>query len=57
MVREGPPEPAPPPQQEAYPAEKARRGEIIPRPPGRLIVFVAAVTGVVLLLILSRLFA
>jgi hypothetical protein len=56
MVREGPPEPAPPPQHEAYPADKARR-EIIPRPPGRLIVFVAAVTGVVLLLILSRLFA
>jgi hypothetical protein len=57
MVREGPPEPAPPPQHEAYPADKARRGEIIPRPPGWLIVFVAAVTGAVLLLILLRLLA
>jgi hypothetical protein len=56
MVREGPPEPAPPPKQEAYPAEKAP-GEIIPRPPGRLIVFVAGLTGAVLLVILIQLLA
>ena len=53
MVREGPPQPAPPPQQ-PYPAEKARGGEIILNTPLRRWVFIGGLVGaIVLVLFLS----
>jgi hypothetical protein len=55
MVREGPPQPAPPPKQ-AYPADKARGGEIILDTPLRRRVFIGGLAGaVVLVLILALL--
>lgn len=48
MVREGPAEPAPPPQ-EPYPAEKARGGEIVLRTPARKVIFLAGLVGALLL--------
>jgi hypothetical protein len=51
MVREGPPEPAPPPRQ-PYPAEKARGGEIILNSPLRRAVFVAGLAGAALLVLI-----
>ena len=53
MVREGPPQPAPPPK-EPYPAEKARGGEIILNTPLRRWVFISGLIGaIVLVLIVS----
>jgi hypothetical protein len=49
MVREGPPEPAPPPLQKPYPADKARGGEIILTTPWRRGIFIAGLAGAVLL--------
>jgi len=46
MVREGPPQPAPPPR-EPYPAEKARGGEIILTTPLRRWVFISGLVGAV----------
>jgi hypothetical protein len=54
MVREAPAEPPPPPK--AYPAEKARGGEIILRTPLQRWVFIAGLVGaVVLVLVLALL--
>ena len=69
-VREGPPQPVPPPQQApkrrlnkmrpvdspppSYPAEKARGGEIILHTPTRRIIFIAGLAGVVVLVLLLR---
>jgi hypothetical protein len=68
-VREGPPQPVPPPQQAPkrrlnkmrpvdspppYPAEKARGGEIILHTPTRRIIFIAGLAGVVVLVLLLR---
>jgi hypothetical protein len=53
MVREGPSQPRPAPQQ-PYPAEKARGGEIILNTPIRRWIFIAGLAGAaVLVLILS----
>ena len=52
MVREGPAEPAPPPKQEPYPAEKARGGEIILTTPARRWIFIAGLAGAVILVLL-----
>ena len=53
MVREGPPQPAPPPK-EAYPADKTRGGEIILDTPLRRWVFIGGLVGaIVLVLVLS----
>lgn len=53
MVREGPPQPAPPPK-EPYPAEKARGGEIILNTPLQRWVFISGLIGaIVLVLIVS----
>jgi len=52
MVREGPAEPAPPPKQEPYPAEKARGGEIILNTPARRWIFIAGLAGAVILVLL-----
>jgi hypothetical protein len=51
MVREGPPEPAPPPKDESppYPAEKARGGEIILRTRTQRIIFISGLVGAVLI--------
>jgi hypothetical protein len=46
MVREGPAQPAPPPEQ-PYPAEKARGGEIILNTPLKRWVFIAGLVGAV----------
>ena len=55
MVREGPPQPAPPPKQEPYPADKARGGEIILKKPWQRGIFIAGLGGaVVLVLILKK---
>ena len=68
-VREGPPEPAPPPRKPRinkmrpvdgptpYPAEKARGGEIILRTPARRIIFIAGLAGIVVLVLLLRMLA
>jgi hypothetical protein len=56
MVRECPPQPAPPPK-EPYPAEKARGGEIILNTPGRRAVFIAGLLGAVVLAIVLGLAA
>ena len=53
MIREGPTQRAPPPER-AYPAEKARGGEIILNTPFRRGLFVAGLAGAVALaLVLS----
>jgi hypothetical protein len=53
MVREGPPQPAPPPKQ-PYPADKARGTEIILDTPLRRWVFIGGlVAAIALVLILS----
>ena len=51
MVREGPPQPAPPPKQ-PYPAEKARGGEIILDTQFKRWVFAAGLAGAVVLALL-----
>jgi hypothetical protein len=53
-VREGPPEPAPPPagKPPPYPAEKARGGKIILRTPLRRTVFIGGLVGIAVLLLL-----
>ena len=66
-VREGPPQPAPPPKgrmmpvddgaTHAYPAEKARGAEIIMRTPARRFVFFAGLVAAFALALLVRLFA
>ena len=48
MVREGPPQPAPPPKQ-PYPAEKARGGEILLDTQVKQWVFAAGLVGAVIL--------
>ena len=48
MVREGPPQPAPPPNQ-PYPAEKARGGEIILDTQFKRWVFAAGLIGAIIL--------
>jgi hypothetical protein len=54
MVRESPAQPAPPPKREPYPAEKARGGVIILDTSLKRGVFIAGLTGaVVLVLVLS----
>jgi hypothetical protein len=57
MVREGPAQPAPPPRQDAYPAEKARGGEIILTTPGRRAIFIAGLVGAVVLVVILGLLA
>jgi hypothetical protein len=53
MVREGPPQPAPPPN-EPYPADQVRGGEIILNTPLRRWVFIGGLVGaIVLVLVLS----
>jgi len=48
MVRESPPEPAPPPKESPpYPAEKARGGEIILRTRTQRIIFISGLAGAV----------
>ena len=50
MVKEGPPQPAPPPKQ-PYPAERARGGEIILTTPLRRWVFISGLAGAVALVL------
>jgi hypothetical protein len=66
MVREGPPEPTPPPAEhkmppvdgpQPYPREKARGGEIILRTPARRYIFIAGLVGIVVLILALRMFA
>jgi hypothetical protein len=53
MVREGPPQPAPPPKQ-PYPADQVRGAEIILHTPLRRWVFIGGLVGaIVLVLVLS----
>jgi hypothetical protein len=55
MVREGPAQPAPPPEESPpYPAEKARGGVIVLRTPLRRAIFIAGLVGIVVLLLLLR---
>jgi hypothetical protein len=64
-VRDGPPQPAPPPKggdgtepnPPPYPAEKARGGTIILRTRAQRVVFIAGLVGIVLVVLLTRLFA
>jgi hypothetical protein len=58
-VREGPPEPAPPPKREPppYPGEKARGGEIVLRSRLQRVIFIAGLAGAVLLAVLLWLLA
>ncbi len=51
MVREGPAQPTPTPKA-AYPAEKARGGEIILNTPARRAIFIAGLVGAVLVALL-----
>jgi hypothetical protein len=51
MVRQGPPLPAPPPNN-PYPAEKARGGEIILTTPLRRWVFISGLVGAVALVLI-----
>jgi hypothetical protein len=54
MVRESRTQPAPPPKQEPYPAEKARGGEIILDTSTKRWTFIAGLVGAVaLVLVLS----
>ncbi len=56
-VRESPAQSAPPHREASpYPAEKARSGEIILRTPLRRTIFIAGLVGIVVLLILLRIF-
>ena len=55
-VREAQPQPPPRGEQAAYPAEKARGGEIILRERWQRIVFIGALVGAVLIALLLRLF-
>lgn len=55
-VREGPAQPAPPPER-PYPAEKARGAEIILRTPARRAIFIGGLAGIVVLLLVLRLLA
>lgn len=59
MVREGPPQSAPPPKQsepaEPYPAEKARGGEIILDTPLRRWVFIGGLIGAIVLVLFMSL--
>jgi hypothetical protein len=57
MIREAPAQPPPPLDDKpaAYPAEKARGGEIILRTPWRRAIFVGGLLGIVILLLLLRL--
>jgi hypothetical protein len=50
VVKEGPPQPTPPPK-EPYPAEKARGGEIILTTPLRRWVFISGLVGAVALVL------
>jgi hypothetical protein len=52
MIREGLAQPALPPDQEPYPAEKARGGEIILNTPLKRWVFVGGLVGAVVLALL-----
>jgi hypothetical protein len=52
MVREGPAQPAPQPEQRPYPAEKARGGEIILNTPTKRWIFISGLAGAVLLVLL-----
>jgi hypothetical protein len=54
MVREGPPQPAPPPK-EPYPADKARGGEIILNTPLRRWVFIGGLIGAIALVLFMSL--
>jgi hypothetical protein len=66
-VREGVPQPQPPPPVEhkmppvngpgPYSGEKVRGGEIILRTPARCIIFIAGLTGIFVLVLLLRMFA
>jgi hypothetical protein len=56
MVREGPAEPAPPPKQEPYRAEKARGGEIILNTRLKRWVFISGLLGAVVLVLVLGLF-
>lgn len=63
-VREGPPQPAPPPARERhperenpYPAVKARGGEIILNTPTRRAIFFTGLAGAVVLALLVTLLA
>lgn len=64
-VREGPPQPAPPPEHkmppvdrpEPYSAEKARGGEIVLRSPARRIIFIAGLACAVVVGLLLRMLA
>jgi len=58
-VREGPPQPAPPPKDEPppYPAEQARGGEIILRTRTQRMIFIAGLAGAVILVLLLTLMA
>jgi hypothetical protein len=51
MVREGPPQPAPPPK-EPYPADKARGGAIILTTPLRRWIFISGLVGAVALVLI-----
>jgi hypothetical protein len=51
MVREGPAQPAPPPNA-LYPAEKARGGDIILNTPARRAIFIAGLVGAVVIALL-----
>ena len=55
-VREAPPQPAPPPRETPYPAEKARGGEIVLRKRWQRIVFIAPLVGAVILAFVLILF-
>jgi len=49
MVRESPAQPAPPPQDKPYPAEKARGAEIILKTPLQRWIFIAGLVGAAIL--------
>jgi hypothetical protein len=55
MVTEGPAQPAPPHEQDPYPAEKARGGEIILNTPLKRWVFIGGLVGAVVLALLLSL--
>jgi hypothetical protein len=57
MVREGPAQPAPPPRENPYPADKARGGEIVLNTPGRRAIFIAGLVGAVVLVAILGLLA
>lgn len=65
MVREGPPEPAPPPKHDAsrrdeppiYSGEKARAGTIVLRTRAERLIFIVGLIGIVLLALLLWAFA